>query len=141
MKLESNITVKAGHILVELKEVDYWQIWDAIGQAYNWTESYGKDEIWVLSKGPVGLTDAFQKLKDFINDFYPEDVTRSKTAGGINQGPTGKNKISFRKTLTPVTLNLLGRPANAFAGLDDNIEIAWEIIKFTMVFFWDIKLD
>ena len=91
MKIEPNITVKDDYILVELKEVDYWQIWDAIGQAHNSLESYDKNGIWVFSKGPVGLTDALQKLKAFIKDFYPEDVTRSKTAWGIDQSATGEN--------------------------------------------------
>ena len=91
LKIESNITVKKGLILEALKKVDYWQIWDAIGQLHNQIESYDEGEIWVFSKRPVGLTDALQMLKDVINDFYPVDVAKSKTARGIIEGPKGEN--------------------------------------------------
>ena len=62
-------------------EVDYWQIWDAIGMVLNSPESYDKNEIWIFPKGSAGLTDvALHKLKDFIKEIYPKDLNKSKTA-------------------------------------------------------------
>ncbi len=81
MNSEPNVIVKDDYILVEFMEVDYWQIWDAIRLVRNLPESYGKNEIWIFGKGPIGLTDvSLHKLNDFIKEIYPKGLNKSKTA-------------------------------------------------------------
>lgn len=81
LKIAPKITVKKDYILVEPKEVDYWQIWEGIGKVRNLSEFSQKNDIWVFRDSPITLTYVdLYKLKDYIEDIYPEDVTRSKTA-------------------------------------------------------------
>lgn len=81
LKIAPKITVKKDYILVEPKEVDYWQIWEGIGKVRNLPEFSQKNDIWVFRDSPITLTYVdLHKLKDYIEDIYPEDVTRSKTA-------------------------------------------------------------
>ena len=87
LKMGPKIELKKNYILIELEEVDYWQIWDAIAQVHNLLDSFDKNQIWVFSKEPAALTDvALLKLKDLIKDVYPEDVTMSKMAIVADEG-------------------------------------------------------
>ena len=75
------ITVKKDHILVEPSGVDYWEIWEGIGAEINLPEFPEKNDIWVFHDGPVKLTYVdLYRLKDFIQENYPDNAKRKKTA-------------------------------------------------------------
>ena len=81
MKMAPKITVKKDYILVEPKEVDYSQIWEGIGKVCNLSEFSEKNDIWVFRESPIKLTYVdLHRLKEYVEEIYPEDVTRSKTA-------------------------------------------------------------
>jgi hypothetical protein len=81
------ITVKKDHILVEPSGVDYWEIWEGIGAEINLPEFPEKNDIWVFHDGPVKLTYVdLYRLKDFIQENYPEKVNRNKTAIVVESG-------------------------------------------------------
>jgi hypothetical protein len=87
LKMAPKITVKKDYILVEPKEVDYWQIWESIGKVRNLPEFPEKNDIWVFHDGPIKLTYVdLYKLKDFVKEIYPENVKRSKTAIVVESG-------------------------------------------------------
>jgi len=87
LKMAPKITVKKDYILVEPKEIDYWQIWEGIGKVRNLPEFSQKNDIWVFHDSPITLTYVdLHKLKEYIEEIYPEDVTRSKTAIVIATG-------------------------------------------------------
>jgi hypothetical protein len=81
------ITVKRDYILVEPKEVDFWEIWEGIGEVRNLAEFSEKNDIWAFHEGPIKLdyVDLY-KLKDFVKEIYPKNVTRSKTAIVVASG-------------------------------------------------------
>ncbi len=75
------IAIKKDYILVEPSEVDYWEIWASIGAELNLPEFPNKNDIWVFRDGPIKLTYVdLYKLKDFIQENYPENAKRNKTA-------------------------------------------------------------
>ena len=79
--MSPKITVKKKYILVEPKEVDYWQIWEGIGKVRNLPEFSQKNDIWVFRESPITLNYVdLHKLKEYIEEIYPEDVNRKKTA-------------------------------------------------------------
>lgn len=87
VKITPKITVKKDYILVEPKEVDYWQIWEGIGKVRNLPEFSEKNNIWVFREAPIRLTYVdLYKLKDFVEEIYPENVTRNKTAIVVETG-------------------------------------------------------
>ena len=75
------ITVKKDYILVEPKEVDYWEIWEGVGKLRNLPEFSEKNNIWVFNDSQIKFRfeDLF-KLKEYINKIYPGKMTRIKTA-------------------------------------------------------------
>ena len=87
VKITPKITVKKDYILVEPKEVDYWQIWEGIGKVRNLPEFSEKNDIWVFNEAPVKLAYVdLYKLKDYIEEIYPENVNRNKTAIVVASG-------------------------------------------------------
>jgi hypothetical protein len=81
------ITTKKDYILVEPKEVDYWEIWEGIGKVRNLPEFSEKNDMWVFQEGPIKLTYVdLYKLKDFVREIYPKNVKRSKTAIVVESG-------------------------------------------------------
>ena len=79
--MKPKITVKKDYILVEPNEVEYWEIWEGIATELKLDKFPEKNDIWVFHEGPVNLKyiDLF-KLKDFIEENYPENASRTKTA-------------------------------------------------------------
>ena len=81
------ITVKKDYILVEPSEVDYWEIWEGIGAELKLAEFPEKNDIWLFNDGPVKLTYVdLYKLRDFIQENYPENAKRTKTALVVQSG-------------------------------------------------------
>lgn len=87
LKTAPKIIVKKDYILVEPKEIDYWEIWEGIGAELNLPKFPEKNDIWVFHDGPVHLTYVdLYRLKDFIQKNYPEDAKRNKTALVVETG-------------------------------------------------------
>ena len=81
------LTIKKDYILIEPQENEYWEIWEAIGRLLKIPEYPDKNVIWVFHGGPIDLVyDDLYKLKDFINENYPENATRSKPAMVVVSG-------------------------------------------------------
>ena len=54
---------------------------ECIGKLSGTPEYPKKNDIWVFRTGPVMLVDDdFYKLKDIINEYYPQNASRTKTA-------------------------------------------------------------
>ncbi len=85
--MPAEITVKKDYILVEPSEVDYWEIWQGIGEELKLPEFSKKNDIWVFHEGQIKLTyDDLYRLKDFIYENYPENAQRTKTALVVESG-------------------------------------------------------
>ncbi len=81
------ITINNGYILVEPNEVDYWEIWEGIGAEINLPEFPDKNDIWLFNDCPVKLTYVdLYRLRDFIQENYPENAKRTKTAIVVKSG-------------------------------------------------------
>ena len=86
--MESKVTVNKDYILVEPSiGIIYWEILECIGKLRGTSEYPKKNDIWVFRTGPLMLEygDLF-KLKDIINEYYPENVSRTKTAIVVESG-------------------------------------------------------
>ena len=81
LKMAPKITIKKDYILVEPQANSYWEIWEAVGRLLKMPEYPDKNVIWVFQESPINLVyDDLYKLKDFIQENYPANATRSKTA-------------------------------------------------------------
>ena len=85
--MEPKITIKKDYILVEPKENNYWEIYEAVGKLLKMPEYPDKNVIWIFREGPLNLVyDDLYKIRDFIKENYPQDATRSKTAMVVASG-------------------------------------------------------
>ncbi len=81
------ITVKEDYILVEPKEVDYWEILEGIVQVLNLPEFSEKNDIWLFNNVPIKLAyDDLYKFKDHLEEIYPENENGNKTAIVVDSG-------------------------------------------------------
>jgi hypothetical protein len=85
--MAAKITVKNDYILVEPEEVNFWDIWESIGQVRNLPGFCKKNNIWAFHKGPIKLdyVDLY-KLKDFVEEIYAENLSKGKTAIVVETG-------------------------------------------------------
>ena len=81
------ITVKEDYILVEPKEVDYWEILEGIVQVLNLPEFSEKNDLWLFNNVPIKLAyDDLYKFKDHLEEIYPENENGNKTAIVVDSG-------------------------------------------------------
>ena len=82
------ITIKEHYILIEPREVEYWDIWESLGRLFGMPEWPYKDVIWNFNEGPLWVTyDDLYKIKEFIIENYPKDFKPNKKVGIV--APTG----------------------------------------------------
>lgn len=87
LKMAPRLTIKKDYILFEPQANAYWEIWEAIGRLLKMPEYLDKNVIWVFHESPINLVyDDLYKLRDFIQDNYPDKATRSKTAMVVVSG-------------------------------------------------------
>ena len=85
--MASKITIERDYILVEPKENDYLEIWEAVCRLIKMPEYPDKNVIWLFREGPVKLAyDDLYNFKEFIEKNYPESATRTKTAMVVGSG-------------------------------------------------------
>jgi tRNA A37 threonylcarbamoyladenosine biosynthesis protein TsaE len=97
------ITVKKDYILVEPEEVDYWEIWEGIAKEMSLPEFPEKNDIWIFHEGPVKLTYVdLYRLKDFIEENYPENAIKNKTAIVVESG----TQKAIAESFIQITVNL-----------------------------------
>ena len=101
------ITVNTDYILVEPKEVDYWEIWEGVGKLRNLPEFSEKNRIWVFNESQIKLKyDDLYKLKDYIKEIYPENMTRRKTALVVKTGPQSAMALLFSQIAENLPLKI-----------------------------------
>ena len=101
------IKVKKDYILVEPKEVDYWEIWEGVGKLRNLPEFPEKNNIWVFNEGQIKLNyEDLYKLNDYIKEIYPEKMTRIKTAIVVETGVQSALAILFSQIAENLPLEI-----------------------------------
>ena len=82
------ITIKKDYILVEpSKGVNYWEIYEGVGELLTMKEFPRKNDVWVFRNGPVRLSyEDLYKLKDFVTVHYPKNFKGHKTAIVVETG-------------------------------------------------------
>lgn len=86
--MDVKISIQTDYILVEPpKGLNYWDLLEGLAKIVNLAEYGEKNDIWVFRDGPVMLTyDDFYKIRDLINEHYPKNVKRHKTALVVETG-------------------------------------------------------
>ena len=92
------ITIKKNYILAEPQENEYWEFWEAVGRMIKMPEYPYMNVIWVFPDRPIQISyEDLYKIKDFIEQNYPENATRSKTAKVVGSGLHASLAESFAK--------------------------------------------
>ena len=101
------ITVKKDYILVEPKEVDYWEIWEGVKKLRSLPEFFEKNNIWVFHESQIKLKyHQLYDLKDFIKEMYPENKTKNKTAVVVETDAQSAMAIAFSRIAEKLPLEI-----------------------------------
>ena len=82
------ISVESDYILIEPQEIEFWEMWEAVGRLFKMPEYLDKPTIWLFSDKPLNIAYSdLYRLKDFISKHYPKGAKKvNKTAIVVTTG-------------------------------------------------------
>ena len=94
--MESKITVRKDHILVEPQEAELWEILRSLGELFRIPEHRNTNVIWVFRDGSLKVTfDDLYKIKKIARDKLPKNYRPDRKIAIVVETP-------FQKALASV---------------------------------------